>query len=122
MLAEGDAVGSAGGVDGADALVAAGVTDTCGCAGGTAGETAEALEAAELAAEAGATAASAEAALAEPSGVSAGKVCKGGGGSTATGSASGRIQAATANAATNKAAIAPKGVLLFCSVTAVAEF
>lgn len=60
-------------------------------------------------------AASEEAALAAASGVSAGKVCKGGGGSTDTGSVSGRIQAATAKAATNKAAMAPKGVLFFCS-------
>ena len=122
MLAAIDAAGVEGGADAAGSFVTAGVTEACGCVGVTAGETAEALEAAELAAEAGATAASAEAALAAASGASAGKVCKGGGGSTATGSASGRIQAATANAATNKAAIAPKGVLLFCSVTAVAAF
>ena len=82
----------------------------------------ETSEAAVMAAPAGAITDPAEAALAAPSGVSAGKVCNGGGGSTATGSASGRIHAATAKAATNKAAIAPSGVLFFCSFAELAAF
>ncbi len=118
LLAEADAVGALGAKGAADAFGAAGAADACGCAGMTAGAATDEPEAAELANEAGAPAASAEAALAAPSGVSAGKVCKGGGGSTATGSASGRIHAATAKAATNRAAMAPKGVLFFCSVVA----
>lgn len=62
-----------------------------------------------------------EAALAAGSGVSAGKVCRGGGGSATTGSGSGRIQAATAKAATNKAAMADRGVLFFCSAATSAS-